>query len=118
MLPADTHYVGVDFWSSEHCKTVKPDNEASLQFVDNGHEAILAAVRFGEFCNEHDVLLVANLDTEHEQSIELDLGPLDLPLPLQLHNMLEEDHLELTDPGLHLSLAPCGVKAFELRCAP
>ncbi len=91
-------------------------NSGNLCFVDNGHESILAAMRFGEFCNEHDVLLVANLDNEHEQSIELDLQQFNLPCPLKLHNMLEDDHLELTEPRVHLSLGPCAVKAFELRC--
>jgi hypothetical protein len=90
-------------------------NSGNLQFVDGGHETIIAAVRSGKFCNEHDVLLVANLDTEHEQSIELNLQHLNLSCPLRLHNMLEDDHLELTEPRLYLSLAPCGVKAFELR---
>jgi hypothetical protein len=91
-------------------------NSGNLQFVDNAHPSILAAVRIGDFCNEHNVLLVANLDSQAEQSIKLDLQPFDLSWPLHLHNMLEDDHLDLAEPRFHLHLSPGGFKAFELRC--
>lgn len=90
-------------------------NSGNLQFVDGGHETILAAVRFGDFCNEHNVLLAANLDTQQEQSVELDLHHLNLALPLRLRNLLEEEDIELTEPRVHLRMGPGGVKAYEMR---
>ncbi len=90
-------------------------NAGNLQFVDCGHESILAALRFGRFCGDNSVLLLANLDTHHQQSIELDLGHLDFNYPLQLRDMLADEDVELTGQHFRFVLDPSGVKVFELR---
>lgn len=90
-------------------------NSGNIRFVDSNHDAILAALRFGGFCDENDFLVVANLDTKHEQSIDLDLSGGELTLPCRLANLLTDEDITLTEPHLHLTLAPSTVRAFELQ---
>ncbi len=92
-------------------------NSGNILFVDCGHNAILAAVRYGKCCGENDFLLLANLDLHNHHSIELNLAALEPNLPMPLHSLLDEEHLELHDPILHLTLGPSGVKAFEMQRA-
>lgn len=35
-LPFGITYTGIDFWSHEHCESIMPENEESLNFIDNG----------------------------------------------------------------------------------
>jgi ubiquinone/menaquinone biosynthesis C-methylase UbiE len=39
-LPSKIRYTGIDFWSNEYCKKIMPENEESINFIDNGNPEI------------------------------------------------------------------------------
>lgn len=86
----------------------------NLTFVDNQHEAVLAGVRRHRSGQGPDYLLLANLDIYHPQDITVDLGQCGLTFPLKARDVWSAETLQLTSPRTSFTLAPCGVRVFEL----
>lgn len=90
----------------------------NLAFIDNGHDAILAAHRRAEPGDGNGFLLFANLDIYHTQRIEVDLRKAGLPVPCTLLNHASGEALVARDGTLSLAIAPCDYAAFEIRPPP
>ena len=92
----------------------------NLKFVDQNHGAVLAGVRF-DMASKKGVLILANLDIYHSQSVELNLS--DLPCCHLLNATLREKFqdnipdLVLTTLYPTFELLPCGVKFLDIIMA-
>jgi hypothetical protein len=87
----------------------------NLVFVDNGHEAILAAYRKPVEKGNKGFLLLANLDIHRVQHIAINLAAHGLPTPCFLEDKLNGERLEFQGHEAHLSLPPCGIRAFMVH---
>ena len=48
-LPLKIRYTGIDFWSNEYSKHKKPENEESINFIDNGSPEIDEFIEYNQF---------------------------------------------------------------------
>ena len=86
----------------------------NLTFVDNGHEAILAAYRKPEPGDGNGFLLFANLDTDRVQHIGVDLVTCGLHTPCILVDRIGGEQIEQQGKDFQITLAPCGIRVFEI----
>lgn len=87
----------------------------NLTFIDQGHEAILAAYRTGPAPSSSSFLLLANLDTHRPQDITLDLRPFSLHYPLTLRDAISGDPVTIQTPLPTMEVPACGVKVLEIK---
>ena len=87
----------------------------NLTFVDNGHEAILAAFRRDLNGKGRSYLILANLDIYHPQSITLNLTTCQLSFPLTMKDELTGETLVVPTPEFPMTVASCGVKIFAVQ---
>jgi hypothetical protein len=88
----------------------------NIRFVDQGHGAVMAALREGRRNPEERFLLLSNLDSGHPYTIKLDLAGLrgkdgSCLLRDEIHGgrvVLEGDRLEM-------ELEPCGMRAYRIE---
>ena len=85
----------------------------NLVFVDNGHEAVLAAFRRDLTGKSGSVLLFANLDIHNPQTVTVTLPGDDLSFPVTVKEALTGEIQTFQEPTFPFTLAPCGVKVFE-----
>ncbi len=86
----------------------------NLTFIDNGHEAILAAYRKPLTGEGNGFLLFANLDIDREQHIGIDLAAYGLRTPCRLVDRIGGEEIDQPGDDFKLILAPCGIKVFEI----
>jgi hypothetical protein len=86
----------------------------NLTFIDNEHAAILAAYRKPATQREKGFLVFANLDIDRDQSISINLAAHGLHTPCQLADRIGGEQIDQTGNDLKLTLAPCGIKVFEI----
>jgi hypothetical protein len=88
----------------------------NIRFVDQGHGALLAALRQGRKNPEERFLLVSNLDIGHTYQISL---PLDGIRPeggkCLLHEMIRDERVTLEGDVLELEVEPCGMRAYRIE---
>jgi hypothetical protein len=84
----------------------------NLEFVDDGHAAILAACRFPAPGAPARVLIAANLDTYSHQQIEIPLAACRLPALVRFRDALEGHAFTVSGDRLQLTLPPCGVQVL------
>lgn len=88
----------------------------NLEFVDGDHSAVLAAFRRAAAGEAEDFLVIANLDTEHSRTIQLDVTRL---LPEGWGPVTELTGHGVTfaveEPVWSLRLRPCGVRVLRLQ---
>jgi hypothetical protein len=82
-------------------------------FVDNGHEAVLAAFRRDLTGKEGAVLLIANLDIYHPQTVTITLPRDGLSFPVSVKEALTGEVQTFLEPTFPFTLGPCGVKVFQ-----
>ncbi len=87
--------------------------EGNLTFVDNGHDAILAAVRCDGTGQGSSFLLLSNLDIYHEQTLTVDLAACGLKFPLSVRDVWTGETTLITGVTHPFTLAPCGVTVLE-----
>jgi hypothetical protein len=85
----------------------------NLVFVDNGHEAVLAAFRRDLTNKGGAFLLIANLDIYHPQTVTITLSRNDLSFPVSAKEALTGEIQTFLEPTFPFTLGPCGVKVFE-----
>ncbi len=90
----------------------------NLEFVDSGHDAILAACRKPLRGGANPFLLLANLDIHQVQHLSINLAAHGLPVPCVLEDKLSGERLNVACTDLHLSIEPCGIKAYEILPGP
>jgi starch synthase (maltosyl-transferring) len=86
----------------------------NFTFIDNGHAAILGAYRKPPPGAGNGFLLFANLDINQEQEISVNLAAQGIRTPCTLVDRIGDEEIDQHDPDLNLTLAPCGVRAFEI----
>jgi len=87
----------------------------NIRFVDQGHGALMAAVREGRKSPAEKFLLVANLDIGHPHKIKLDMSGIRYKnRNCLLHEMIKDEKLELEGDLLEMEVEPCGIRAY--RC--
>ena len=87
----------------------------NIRFVDQGHGALLAALREGRKKPQEKFLLIANLDTGHPYKITLELAGLrQKNRNCLLYEMINGEVLELKNDLLEIAVEPCGIRAY--RC--
>jgi len=85
----------------------------NLVFVDNGHEAVLAAFRRDLTGKGGPVLMFSNLDIHNPQTVTVTLPDAGLSYPVTVKEALTGEVLTLSGPMFPFTIAPCGVKVFE-----
>ncbi len=90
----------------------------NIRFVDQGHGALMAAVRVCRKTPGERFLLVSNLDAGGSHSISLDLGSVvQAGQPCRLQEMMSETTVILNNKTFELTIEPCGVRAYRIEVA-
>jgi len=88
----------------------------NIRFVDQGHGALMAAVREGRKTPEEKFLLVSNLDTGHPHKIKLELsGIRQKNRNCLLHEMIKDETFEMESDLLEMEVEPCGIRAYRIE---
>jgi len=89
----------------------------NMIFIDDEHEAIMAAYRFDDTSNEQDFIVLGNLDISNQQRISINL---DHHIPNRkihsLEEMLTGETLKPLNGRLEIIMPPCS--AFVLKIHP
>jgi len=89
-------------------------NGANCKFVDNGHDAVIAAFRQDETDEHYGFLVVCNFDITGQQSITIDLAPfLDGIGPYRYIELLTNRARTIGNPILELQLAACATQVLK-----
>jgi len=88
--------------------------QGNLEFLDQGHVAIIAALRLSRNSSEAHALVIANLDIHQSQSIHLDLQPNGLGQS-SLTDAFSNSHWMLEGHVLHCNLEPCGFQVILIE---
>jgi hypothetical protein len=86
----------------------------NLTFIDDGHAAILGAVRRAGPGEGSSFLLFASLDIHRAQHLEVDLPRHGLMTPFNVVELLHGQTLTVEGQRLYIDLDPCGVKVFQI----
>lgn len=114
-LPAIPEYR--DFFARVNGLLVSSDilrQGGNLRFVDRAHDAIIAAYRGDMKSPGKGLVIMANLDTQHEHSVTLDLADCGLAFPAQARDVFSGELATIPSPSPAFSLPPCGVRIVEL----
>jgi hypothetical protein len=88
----------------------------NIRFVDQGHGALIAAVREGRKMPEEKFLLVANLDIAYTHKIKLDLsGVRQGNRSCRLHEMMRDEKAQMEGNTLEIEVEPCGIRAYRIE---
>jgi hypothetical protein len=88
----------------------------NIRFVDQGHGALMAAVREGRKTPAEKFLLVSNLDICHPHILKLDLsGIRQKNRNCLLHEIIKDEKVELKSDRLELEVEPCGIRAYRIE---
>jgi starch synthase (maltosyl-transferring) len=87
----------------------------NMRFIDDGHDAIIAAYRFDPQNMSHEFIVLANFDTEHRQHILLDLKR---HVPHRqaesFQDILTGITLKPVDGHIDIAMDPCSAMALRL----
>jgi len=87
----------------------------NIRFVDQGHGALIAAVREGRKNPQEKFLLVSNLDTAHSYKIRLSLADILLQTEsCRLQEMIQGEKILLEGDALEIEVEPCGIRAYRI----
>jgi hypothetical protein len=85
-------------------------------FVDNGHDAVIAAFRRDSEPRTQGFLVLCNFDISRAQTITIELGPvLKKDGPFQCIELLTGEEQAFPHPRLELQLPPCGVQVLKFK---
>jgi Glycogen debranching enzyme, glucanotransferase domain len=88
----------------------------NIRFVDQGHGAVVAAVREARRKPEERFLLVANLDSGHQHKIRLDLASVRQGDRIyRLHEMIRDEYITLDGDTLEMVVEACGIRAYRIE---
>ncbi len=88
----------------------------NIRFVDQGHGALIAAIREGRKNPKEKFLLVSNLDTVNTYQITFPLSDMLLQKgSCRLQEMIKGETFLLEDGnGLEIEVEPCGLRAYRI----
>jgi len=87
----------------------------NIQFVDNGHNSILAAIR-SDIAGKSAWLLIANLDIYNGVTVTLNQKNFKLPFTrFKLINVVTGSELHVADMILDFSLEACETRIFQIK---
>jgi len=88
----------------------------NIHFVDQGHGALIAALREGRKNSKEKFLLVSNLDTVHPYKMKLPLSDiLQEAESCWLHEMIKGDKIMPEGNALEIEVEPCGIRAYQIN---
>lgn len=88
----------------------------NIRFVDQGHGALMAAVRESRKAPSEKFLLISNLDTGHPHTITLDLSVIrEGNRSCLLHEMIKDETVTLESDLLEMEVEPCGMRAYRIE---
>ncbi|MCL2793244.1 MAG: alpha-amylase family glycosyl hydrolase [Spirochaetaceae bacterium] len=87
----------------------------NIQFVDNGHSSILAAIR-SDITGKSAWLLVANLDIYNRATVTLNQKNFKLPFTrFKIVNIITGKELNVSDMMFDFSLEACETRIFQIK---
>ncbi len=87
----------------------------NCQFLDDGHEAIIAAFRRDTGTQAKGFLVVCNFDIYHIQRIEIDLSPvIETGGPLTCYDLISSQSRTFQQPYLDLQLPPSSAMVLKI----
>jgi hypothetical protein len=85
-------------------------------FVDNGHDAVIAAFRRDSEPNTQGFLVLCNFDVFNSQRITIELGPvLKREGPFVCIELLSGQEQAFPHPRLEIVLPPCGAQVLKFK---
>ena len=88
----------------------------NIRFVDQGHGALMVAIREGRQTPEEKFLLVSNLDIAHTHKMRLDLsGVRQDNRNCRLHEMIKDEKTRLESDAMEIEVEPCGIRAYRIE---
>jgi hypothetical protein len=89
--------------------------DGNLEFIDNGHGAVLGALRRLNKEMAKGYLIFANLDIHNGYHLQVDLSPfLKNKKQIQMEDRISEDRYESKVSEIDISIEPCGVRIFRI----
>jgi hypothetical protein len=89
--------------------------DGNLEFIDNGHGAVLGALRRLNKEMDKGYLIFANLDIHNGYHLQVDLSPfLKNTKQIQMEDRISEDRYESKVSEIEISIEPCGVRIFRI----
>ena len=89
---------------------------ANCIFVDNGHDAIIAAYRQDTEPGTYGFLVACNFDTSRSQSIVVDLSPfLGAQRPIFYDDLISGQSRIVDDPQFELRFDPCTAQVLRIQ---
>ena len=87
----------------------------NIQFVDNGHDSILAAIR-SDITGKSAWLLIANLDIYNGATVTLNQKNFKLPFTMfKMINIFTGRELQVTDMVFDFSVDACETRIFQIK---
>lgn len=91
-------------------------HEGNIDFIDNGHGAVLGALRRSEQSGRDGYLVFANLDVVNGYTLAIDLSAwLGAAGSLSLEEIGAGPAQVLPLPAIRIDVGPCGVRIFRCR---
>ena len=89
--------------------------DGNLEFIDNGHGAVLGALRRLDKEMDNGYLIFANLDVNNGYHLQVDLSSfLKNTKRIQMEDRISEDRYESQVSDIEISIEPCGVRIFRI----
>ncbi|MCL2294359.1 MAG: alpha-amylase family glycosyl hydrolase [Spirochaetes bacterium] len=98
-----------------HAKEVIFHEFGNIQFVDNGHNSILAAIR-SDIAGKNAWLLIANLDIHNGATVKLNQKNFKLPFTrFKIINIITGRELRVTDMVFDFFIEACETRIFQIE---
>jgi hypothetical protein len=85
----------------------------NLTFIDEGHQAILAAFRDGSAIGDDSFIVIANLDTTAMQQCTLDVAEIGI-VEATLQEVISAETKDIERGLLKLNMPPCGIRVYKI----
>jgi hypothetical protein len=89
--------------------------DGNLEFIDNGHGAVLGALRRLDRESDEGYLIFANLDVHNGYHLQVDLSSfLKNTKQIQMEDRISGDRHESQVSNIEIDIEPCGVRIFRI----
>jgi hypothetical protein len=89
--------------------------DGNLEFIDNGHGAVLGALRRLNKEMDKGYLIFANLDVHNGYHLQVDLSPfVKNTRQIQMEDRVSGDPHESQVTDIEIDVEPCGVRIYRI----
>lgn len=89
--------------------------DGNLEFIDNGHGAVLGALRRLNKETDNGYLIFANLDVHNGYQLQIDLSPfLKDAKQIMMEDRIRGDRHESQVSDIEIDIEPCGVRIYRI----